>query len=441
MDLLLHAWDQPTSHTYAIISSDRDAASVIATLEMRGYNVILLSPAGTHPDLTSQASIQLDWARSILGVSGQAGVFDDIYEDFRPNRPTTSAPPLSSQFRRESFSLQQETTAAPIPHQSPRGNPVIPSGPKGSPSSLKLGLEFSRTLGSLPQGANATRSGSTLANVFTPPVGSVYHYNGTLESIPTSLSKGKGRLTTSNSKDSETKFEPFNEDHIDEQHPLITRKASVTTASSSVSSNSIFSIVQKPEQSTGPTSAEEERKFVEERPSLPVAPLRVVQEKDIKSGGPSKPTDKPFAPAPSANSVPPLLPTQPSGVGTQTTTVTEPKPTPAPAPTLKPLPIPKAPPANPPTLSQPTPGPVSGATIPAAWQPLITTLRSNKGRLPSIKLPVVLLKSFPDAYKKAGSNNYTKYIQKAMEAGVVKRIVLMDGSQMIVLTDTYYRAV
>ena len=421
MDLLLHAWDQPTSHTYAIISGDRDAACIIATLEMRGYNVILLSPAGTHPDLTSQASIQLDWTRSILGVSGQAGVFDNIFEDFRPNIRTTT--PLSSQFRRESFSFQQETTAAPI-HQSPRGNPIIPSGAKGSPSSL----EFSRTL---PQGANATKLGSTLANVFTLPVGSVHHYNGTHGSFPTSPSKGKGRLTTPDFKDPETKFEPFNEDHVGEP----TRKASVTSASSSLSSDSLaFSLVHKPEQSTAPTSAEEERKLVEEKPSLPVAPLGAVQEKDIK--GPSQPADKLFAPAPTANSVPPLPSTKPAGVGIQTTTVTEPKPTPTRASMLSSL-LPKAPPAIPAT-SQPTPRPVVATTIPAAWQPLIIALRNNNGRFPVLKLPEILLKSCPGVYQKAGVGKYTVYIQKAIAAGVVRRVVTSSGSHMIVLTDTYY---
>ena len=45
----------------SIISGDRYLAYMIASLRMRKYQVVLMSPSGTHPSLTSQASVNLDW--------------------------------------------------------------------------------------------------------------------------------------------------------------------------------------------------------------------------------------------------------------------------------------------------------------------------------------------------------------------------------------------
>jgi hypothetical protein len=89
VDLIIHAWDHEAGpHTYVIITTDRDMAYALSRLRMKEYRIILLSPAMAHSDLTSQATIQLDWTKSILGLTGLPNTNPgDI-------PATTSRPPL-----------------------------------------------------------------------------------------------------------------------------------------------------------------------------------------------------------------------------------------------------------------------------------------------------------------------------------------------------------
>jgi hypothetical protein len=67
VDLITHAWDYSTSHTYVIITGDRDVAYAVAMLRMRKIKVVVISSVTAHPDLTAQASIKLDWTKTVLG--------------------------------------------------------------------------------------------------------------------------------------------------------------------------------------------------------------------------------------------------------------------------------------------------------------------------------------------------------------------------------------
>ena len=109
VDMVLHAWENPVPHTFVIITNDCDAAYAISMLRMRQYRVVLMVPAGTHEDLTAQASYILDWSRGALGVEG--GVVDDFNDehptDQEPRGASPSSPPNPS------TSGQSRANAAP----------------------------------------------------------------------------------------------------------------------------------------------------------------------------------------------------------------------------------------------------------------------------------------------------------------------------------------
>src|SRR6267154_2575910 len=89
--MIFHAWDTPLPFIFVVVTGDRDLAYAIAKLRMRLYRVVLISPAGSHPDLTSQASDQLDWSRTILGMNnGSNG--EPIFPEESPNGMPASTP-------------------------------------------------------------------------------------------------------------------------------------------------------------------------------------------------------------------------------------------------------------------------------------------------------------------------------------------------------------
>ena len=71
VDLIIHALDHPPPTTFLIITADRDFSYAIATLRLRKYRVVLLSPPGTHPDVTSQASVNVDWNKAVLDLGDE----------------------------------------------------------------------------------------------------------------------------------------------------------------------------------------------------------------------------------------------------------------------------------------------------------------------------------------------------------------------------------
>ncbi|KAF9562168.1 hypothetical protein CPC08DRAFT_817282 [Agrocybe pediades] len=58
-----------------IMIGDRDLAYAVSILRTRGYRVVLITPSTTHADITSQATVHLDWTRVILGLGD--GVLDE----------------------------------------------------------------------------------------------------------------------------------------------------------------------------------------------------------------------------------------------------------------------------------------------------------------------------------------------------------------------------
>ncbi|KAF9533396.1 NYN domain-containing protein [Crepidotus variabilis] len=66
VDMLMHAIDNPTPCTIIIISGDRDFAYALSMLKVRHWQMVLVTLPNAHASLTSQASLRLDWATTIL---------------------------------------------------------------------------------------------------------------------------------------------------------------------------------------------------------------------------------------------------------------------------------------------------------------------------------------------------------------------------------------
>ncbi|KII88951.1 hypothetical protein PLICRDRAFT_159913 [Plicaturopsis crispa FD-325 SS-3] len=101
VDMLAYAIDNPAPSTIMIISGDRDFAYAIATLRLRRYRVVLITPPPPiHVSLTAQATVCYDWYRDILGkaepdpVSGLSKPLDDAPLDDLPSGYDRNSPPI-----------------------------------------------------------------------------------------------------------------------------------------------------------------------------------------------------------------------------------------------------------------------------------------------------------------------------------------------------------
>ena len=66
--MLAYAIDNPAPSTIILLSGDRDFAYAVSILRLRRYRVVIISLAGAHTSLTSQASTYLDWVTDVVGV-------------------------------------------------------------------------------------------------------------------------------------------------------------------------------------------------------------------------------------------------------------------------------------------------------------------------------------------------------------------------------------
>jgi len=66
--MLAYAIDNPAPSTIILLSGDRDFAYAVSILRLRRYRVVIVSLAGAHTSLKSQASTYLDWTTDIVGA-------------------------------------------------------------------------------------------------------------------------------------------------------------------------------------------------------------------------------------------------------------------------------------------------------------------------------------------------------------------------------------
>ncbi|KAJ3572494.1 hypothetical protein NP233_g3049 [Leucocoprinus birnbaumii] len=70
VDMMAHAIDNPAPWTYVLITGDRDFAYAISVLNLRQYQVVLISPSTAHVSLRSQATTCLDWNKILEKLTG-----------------------------------------------------------------------------------------------------------------------------------------------------------------------------------------------------------------------------------------------------------------------------------------------------------------------------------------------------------------------------------
>lgn len=490
VDIIAYAWDHPAPRAIVIISGDKDLAYMIGTLRMRKYEVILISPNGTHASITNQASVNLDWT-----VDGRRTNMDDPHGGkFSSHPPSPHPPPSPHGFPSPSFSslpfpamsgvhshystsnflakpqeihppmveLQgMPTTRGRHPYEPDKFDVFGASGgtfPSPSASNGMFGLGDGRS--QLRGPARQVRSDSA------PP-----GIHSTHSSASSPDSNGFGRMTSS-AKGKQREFPMIEPEDIGPQSPLnpeipeeprateglftsmhpSSAKISITPLTTGVSTrsssqDSLFSVIQFPPSSTL-TSVEPiniDSDNTTERGKSP-APILVA------------PQEFPF--------VPPKTP-----VGCETEKVSTPTPSPRKEETISAKPSPRA---SLPIQSQvpdpfqdfPTPLPpsqeVSNKTldaqarsnstviaqagpssvpshkhVPPRFQVLVDTLREHGGSYPKSTLSTQLVTRDPGVYQKAQVAKCKQYIKAAMKAGLVREVNAVNGGLCIFLTEVY----
>ena len=387
-----------------MITGDRDLAYGLAMLRMRSYRVVLISPAGSHPDLTSQASVHLDWSRTILGINGgsnEDGLF--LNNSSNPMPSSTPAPARSSISSsghgtrtiwtetplRDSPALLHKPSIFSNSYGDAFGDPRF-SSPKLS-SGLGDGPLFPR-----PQTANQQPSRSRSGSFRDP-----------LSLRPTTLTnKGKSKASelddikpdpppppaSSRSRLGSSVFEPFGEEEEKLPHsqrsspaPEVPERALSSESSGSRQSKFSFEDIPKPIETNSPKPLEQQpTKPTDEEPTrLSNGPRSVVFE------SPQEPNSK--------------LPTlsSPSQVVLSTTSLQSSK-----ASTSQTA-APQLPVSD---TSKPS------NTFSSPWLPLIETLLRHKGVLSRQIIGQTLLSYYPNAL---GKKKIGKYLQAARSANII----------------------
>ena len=424
--MIFQAWDNPSPFVFVVITADRDLSYALAMLRMKSYRIVLISPAGSHPDLTSQASEQLDWSRTILGINGgsnEDGLFQKEPSDRMPS--SIHAPGRSSNYSRAergTFVLEP----ADFPPRTLRDSPAIVDKPSLFSSSYDRGFNvLSDPLG-LGDGPLFPRSHSVNQNPLGPQSEFFPEFRPTLTKdkvsgledgvefhplppasssqsrLSSSASVFKPRSYSSGSRQSKSSFEQISKPiELSTSEPVEQQPRKPLNNNLGRLSNGRRSVVTPPS-----VSQKRAKSPTLSPPPLPPPPVVIPS---VTSTHPSK--------APKSQKVPPKLP-PPSG-------------------TSKPSKAAKSQTAAP--RLPPAPGSSSSihvSMLPAAWMPLIKTLREHNGVLPRNTIAVKLLNSYPDAFKTAGKTTITSYLNAAIGAGIVSKFSA-PGKREIYLTPRY----
>lgn len=407
--MIFHAWDSSFPFIFAVITADRDLAYALAMLRMKSYRVVLLSPAGAHTDLTSQASVHLDWSRTILGINDGSNE-DDLFRQESPDRMAASvnAAPESINTARPSeqgtftFTFRPD----PPPPATSRNDSGLPHKPPVFSGSYDQGLDMFGGPRSSPKSSYGLGSGPLFPRSWSnqKPLRS---RSGSLPdfSWPTAFAK-KGKNKASEPEEIELPppsklrsstyiFEPFDDDK-DGGFPSPQPSPGPAMPEPAVSPNS---------------SQSRQSKFSFEHISQPTG-----------VSAPEPPVQSKLSPPKEAS---PRLSNEP--VATTVSSVPQvKKKTKQPPPlvvVLSAKPKKKTPKVAS-TIAAPRLPPVSGTSnasvpLPPAWAPLIQTLRRHNCVLPRSTIAVKLLDYYPGAFKTAGAKNIKGYLDGAISAGIV----------------------
>jgi len=376
---------------------------------MKEYRIILLSPAVAHSDLTSQATIQLDWTKSILGLTGPN--LGHIPATASSLSAAEAHQPSSSRLRGAFGGIYQESGEYPLPNSY-----VPPPGRQTSSPSLLNKSRIHSDVGLAPGAAlpQTPPRASTWSMPGDPQVSSATVQANPTPSNPTPSGRTAVGLygipgvpfekpPNSYPHPSEITFDPFNDPDERPRYSVTEgrRMESETPSSESTSSSaSTYSLVDQQPISTAPTSAEQEWHLKPQSDTgdlgktggnIAIPGLEATDEKSVQSSARPIQTARVSTPLVDA----PLPTTTPAH--TVTPTIVQSIPTPQPsvnAPAIRPL-------------------------VTQMWGPLINTLRQNGGTLSYTALPPKLLKSNSKVYVLAGRSKYKPYIQLAVESGII----------------------
>lgn len=442
MDIIAYTWDHPAPRTLVIISGDRDLAYMIGTLRMRKYEVILISPNGTHTSFTNQASVNLDWiADSHRGDiddarGGQPSPQPPSHQSPSPHTPSPPhqfpspsfpSPPLPaangffSHYPKTNFLSKAEEINPPLVEL--RGMPVARDRQKpffshsdGFDIFGDLGGSFSSPsvpngmfgLGgshSQPHSARQVRSDSAPPDIYTihSPVSPPLDSNGSGK-IPSSA-KGKQR-----------KFPITELEDTAPQSPL-TAKLPEEPPMAEGLFTSMHPLAKMRDPLSVPTSGEPvniDNDNRTERGKSPTTTIIISPRKEEAISTKESPRadllNQPQAPDPSPT---PLLLSQksPPSKGTSHTTLKA-----------------QAGPSRSSTPSQ--------KLVPPHFQVLVDTLRQHGGSYKKSSLACLLLTRDKAAFKKAKVSKYKPYIATAVEARLVREVATAQGP-CISLTEEY----
>ena len=442
MDIIAHTWDHPAPHTIVIISGDRDLAYMIGTLRMRKYEVILISPNGTHTGFANQASVNLDWI-----ADGHRRDVDDTRDGQPPSSPhppstphqfpspSFPSPPLPavngfySHYPKTNFLSNPQETDPPVvelrgmPTARGRQKPVFShsdrfnifgnSGASSpSPSVSNNGMFGLGDIHSQPHPARQVRSDSA-----PPAINAIHSPVSPLDS------NGFGRIA----KGKQRQF-PITElaspltPKLLEEPPTAQGLSSSTQPSPRMEAPSYIApsspltpkLPEEPPTAEGLSSSTQPSARMEVPSSIPTTPEPVSIGNDNRTEREKSPFRKEEAISSKKSSHQPIQPQAPD---------------PFPTPRLL-----KAPQSKQTTINARA-GP-SSRPVPPHFQVLVDTLRQHGGSHLKSSLPVLLLKRDQAVYKKAQVSKYTRYIATAVEANLVREVFKTEGCH-IFLTNEY----
>ena len=433
MDVIAYTWDHPAPRTLVIISGDRDLAYMIGTLRMRKYEVILISPNGTHTSFANQASVNLDWI-----ADGHRRDMDDTRggqpspQPPSPQFPSPHPPSPPHQFPSPSFPLPPLPAASGFFSHYPKNNflskaeeidpPVVEL--RGMPMARcrqkpffshsdrfnifgDFGGSFPSTNGmfglgdshSQPQPARQVRSDSA------PP--GIYTIHSPVSSLD---SNGFGRMPSS-AKGKQRKFPITELEDIAPQSPL-TAKLPEEPPMAEGLFTSMHPLANMKVPLSVPTSAEpvnvDDGNTAERGRSPSTTIIASPRKEEANSPKESPRADLPIQPQAPDPSPTPLLPSQkaPASKGTTLKAQAGPSSTP------------------------------SQKYVPPQFQVLVDTLRQHGGSYIKNSLANLLLMRDKAAFKKANVSKYKPYILAAVEARLVREVATTKGI-CIFLTEEY----
>ncbi|RDB24304.1 hypothetical protein Hypma_008807 [Hypsizygus marmoreus] len=460
VDMIAFAIDNPAPATIVLISGDRDYAYAVSILRLRKYRVVVICPANSHASLMAQASVHVDWNAEVLG---QAGIPEAPIPPANP-RPQTRAGSTASRPFTPRASNPQDLELEDDQELDDDDDIYVPYPPESNPYSARMNgfgdKHASSRFGFSPDLTGSWRQTAAPSRATSKPQSPPISFRSAKSSPPSppieSQTPERTFVTASNGIfDGSRKASLPTGFQYSEPEPITLKPQAASEPPAARSPWLPGGASASPVATSAHLPSAPTFKFtlpVSEASSMPKPP---------PSESPSVPP--PMSPMPAATAVPAPAPSTPPPTRQATLSsparLTEPEPAPTPAPTPTPtpvlapmpvtVPLPPPPPAKtastvisdpprlqssqaPPPPKTPVPaGPSASsaqsqphAMLPPHFRPLLEVLenrRRSKGQARVSRSEVGTdLTKYPGVYKRAGVNNFAKFIALAEKAALVE---------------------